>query len=115
MVFEMMERESLHWCSWLGKHTFTGVETLGAEFLFTFFLVLVVICTPAILEETPLGGIYVISQCHSLEVPTSCSIGLPNSLLVHLQELSASSPALLLNIRSFALEMLRVWEGEMIS
>jgi len=37
-------------------------QRLGAEFLITFFLVLVVICTPAIREETPLGEIHVISQ-----------------------------------------------------
>jgi len=45
-----------------GNNTHTWGATLGAEFLFTFFLVLVVICTPAIREETPLGDIHVISQ-----------------------------------------------------
>lgn len=44
------------------NNSFTWGEMLGAEFLFTFFLVMVVICTPAIREETPLGDIHVISQ-----------------------------------------------------
>lgn len=44
------------------NNAFTWGEVLGAEFIFTFFLVLVVICTPSIREETPLGDIHVISQ-----------------------------------------------------
>jgi len=45
-----------------GNNTFSWGQMLGAEFVFTFFLVLVVICAPAIREETPLGDVHVISQ-----------------------------------------------------